>query len=37
MRSLKSLAAGGLDEAGERGWIVIGMAEDWGRAFPFTD
>ena len=27
----------GLDEAGERGWVVIDMAEDWDRVFPFTD
>ena len=24
----------GLDEAGERGWILVDMAEDWGQVWP---
>ena len=24
----------GLDEAGERGWLVVDMAADWARVFP---
>jgi hypothetical protein len=26
--------ARGLDEAGERGWIVVDMKRDWARVFP---